>query len=129
LDLDLVRMEDHFDCIPDYYTPVLIASEETLRVRPEIARGFLAAVSRGYAFAEENPDEAAQILLTAAPELDHDVVLASQRWISPRYRAEAARWGEQSTERWQGYADWMEAEGILAGPLDAARAYSNEFLP
>ncbi|HLE23751.1 MAG TPA: ABC transporter substrate-binding protein [Anaerolineales bacterium] len=129
VDLDLVMMEDHFDCIPDYYTPVLIASEATLAERPALAGSFLRALARGYAFAAERPDEAAEILLTAAPELDREVVLASQRWISPRYQAEAARWGEQSADRWQTYADWMTSQGILAETLDAAQAFSNEYLP
>lgn len=129
LDLDLVMMEDAFDCIPDYYTPVLIASETTLSERPELVRAFLRAASRGYAFAAEHPDEAADILLASAPELDPEVVRTSQRWVSPRYQAEALRWGEQSAERWRDYADWMTSRGILTGTLDTTRAFSNEYLP
>jgi ABC-type nitrate/sulfonate/bicarbonate transport system substrate-binding protein len=129
IDLDLVMMEDHFDCIPDYYTPILIAGEATLSERPQLVRAFLQAVAHGYVFAAENPDEAAEVLLAAAPELDRDVVVASQQWISPRYQAEAPRWGEQSESRWQTYADWMTTQGILADELDAAQAFSNEYLP
>jgi ABC-type nitrate/sulfonate/bicarbonate transport system substrate-binding protein len=129
IDLDLVMMEDHFDCIPDYYTPILIAGEATLSERPQLVRAFLQAVAHGYVFAAENPDEAAEVLLAAAPELDRDVVVASQQWISPRYQAEAPRWGEQSESRWQTYADWMTSQGILADELDAAQAFSNEYLP
>jgi ABC-type nitrate/sulfonate/bicarbonate transport system substrate-binding protein len=129
IDLDLVMMENHFDCIPDYYTPVLIASEATLVDRPGLVRAFLRAVARGYTFAAERPDEAAAMLLAAAPELNGDVVLASQRWVSPRYQAEAPRWGEQSADRWQAYADWMIAEGILSEKFDGSRAFTNEYLP
>jgi len=117
IDLDLVMMADHFDCIPDYYTPILIANETTLAERPELVRSFLRAVARGYTFAAERPDEAAAILLASAPELDPKVVLASQQWVSPRYQADAARWGEQSADRWQAYADWMTSEGILSERL------------
>ena len=81
VDLDLVRMEDHFDCIPDYYTPILITSESVLAERPELVRSFVRAVARGYTFAAEQPDQAAEILLAAAPELDRDLVFASQRWL------------------------------------------------
>jgi ABC-type nitrate/sulfonate/bicarbonate transport system substrate-binding protein len=129
LPLDLVRLEDQFDCIPDYYTPVLITRQAMLADRPDAVRSFVRAVARGYAFAADHPDEAAEILLGAAPELDRDLVLASQRWISPRYRADADRWGEQSADRWQAYADWMAANGILAAPLDMTPAFTNEFLP
>jgi ABC-type nitrate/sulfonate/bicarbonate transport system substrate-binding protein len=74
LDLDIVMMEDRFDCIPDYYTPVLIASDSTLTADPELVRSFLAAVSRGYTFAAEHPEGAADLLLAAAPELDPTLV-------------------------------------------------------
>jgi ABC-type nitrate/sulfonate/bicarbonate transport system substrate-binding protein len=129
IDLDLVMMEDQFDCIPDYYTPVLIASEATIADRPDLVRSFLRAVSRGYAIAAEQPEQAAEVLLAAAPELDREVVLASQRWLSPRYQADAARWGEQNANRWQAYADWMTGEGILSAGLDMTPAFTNEFLP
>jgi ABC-type nitrate/sulfonate/bicarbonate transport system substrate-binding protein len=127
--LDLVMMEDWFDCIPDYYTPVLIASEATLADRPEVVRVFLEAVSRGYGFAIENPEEAAAVLLRAAPELDPALVRASQTWLSPRYQAEADRWGEQQLTVWQAYSSWMVEHGILAGPIDPSAAFTNGFLP
>jgi ABC-type nitrate/sulfonate/bicarbonate transport system substrate-binding protein len=129
IDLDLSMMEDYFDCIPDYYTPILIAGEATLAERPSLVGAFLRAVSRGYTFAAERPDEAAEILMAAAPELDREVVLASQRWISPRYLADAYRWGEQSAERWQAYADWMASQGILGEDLETGAGFTNEYLP
>ena len=129
IDLDLVMMEDWLDCIPDYYTPVLIASETTLIERPEVVRAFLAAVARGYEFAIANPEEAATILLQAAPELDPTLVQASQVWLSARYQAEAPRWGEQRLEVWQAYSNWMVEHGILATAIDASTAFTNEFLP
>jgi len=129
IDLDMVMMEDWFECIPDYYTPVLIASESTLSLRPALVRAFLAAVSRGYTFAIQDPEAAAAILLRVAPELEPALVQASQAWLSPRYQAEAPRWGEQRLEVWQMYSTWMAEHGILTAPIDAAAAFTNEFLP
>jgi ABC-type nitrate/sulfonate/bicarbonate transport system substrate-binding protein len=129
IDLNVIMMQDWFDCIPDYYTPVLITSEQTIADRPQIVYRFLRAVSRGYQLAIENPDEAAAILLGAVPELDSELVYASQAWISPRYQAEAARWGEQSLVVWQGYSNWMLENGILAEGMDAEAAFTNAFLP
>jgi ABC-type nitrate/sulfonate/bicarbonate transport system substrate-binding protein len=129
IDLDLVMMEDWFECIPDYYTPILIASESTLSSRPAVVRAFLAAVSRGYSFAIQDPEEAAAILLQVAPELEPALVQASQAWLSPRYQAEAPRWGEQRLEVWQAYSTWMAEHGILTAPIDAAAAFTNAFLP
>jgi len=129
INLDVIMMQDWFDCIPDYYTPVLIASEETIAERPELVRRFLKAVSHGYQFAIANPQEAAAILLAAVPELDGELVYASQAWISPRYQADAARWGEQSLDIWQDYSHWMLEHNILTEAIDAEAAFTNEFLP
>ncbi len=129
IDLNIVMMSDWTDCIPDYYTPVLIASEQTIAERPEVVRAFLQAVSRGYMFAIENPDEAASILLEAVPELDEELVRESQRWLSPRYQADAPRWGEQRLEVWESFSNWMAQNGIIAEPIDAQAAFTNAFLP
>ncbi len=129
IDLDVIMMQDWIECIPDYYTPVLITSEETIAERPQLVRRFLKAVSHGYQFAIENPEDAAAILLAAVPELDSELVYASQAWISPRYQAEAVRWGEQSLSVWQDYSNWILDNDILAEAIDADAAFTNEFLP
>ncbi len=129
IDLSVIMMEDWFDCVPDYYTPVLVTSEDTLETRPELVRSFLSAVSRGYSYAIENPEEAASILLEAAPELDIELVRASQAWLSAHYQADASRWGEQKLSVWQEYAQWMLDHGILAQPIDANHAFTVEYLP
>jgi ABC-type nitrate/sulfonate/bicarbonate transport system substrate-binding protein len=127
--LNVVMMKDYFTCIPDYYTPVVIASENTISSRPEVVRAFLKALSRGYGFAIKNPDEAADLLLAAVPELDAQLVRASQDWLSPYYQAEAPRWGEQKQSVWQNYTDWIVAHGILLKPISVSKAFTNEFLP
>jgi len=129
IDLNILMMEDYFDYIPDYYTPVVIASEDSIADRPEVIEAFMEALSRGYDFAIENPDEAAEILVAAVPELDLELVKASQAWLSEHYQAEAPRWGEQKESVWQDYIDWMIEQGILLSPISASNAFTNEFLP
>ncbi|MDD4877116.1 MAG: ABC transporter substrate-binding protein [Dehalococcoidales bacterium] len=129
IDLNVVMMEDYFDCIPDYYTPVVIASEDTIANRPKVVDAFMEALSRGYDFAIKNPDEAADILVDAVPELDAELVKASQNWLSEYYQAEASRWGEQKESVWQDYTDWMVENGVLANPISASDAFTNGFLP
>lgn len=127
--LDLVRMSDHRSCVPDYYTPILIAAEATVDERPELVRAFVGAASRGYEDAIAEPDAAAEALLEAAPELDAELVRASQAWISPRYRDDAPRWGEQSAAVWNAYGAWLAERGVIDAPIDAAAAFTNAFLP
>ena len=129
IDLNVVMMKDYFNVIPDYYTPVVIASETSIANKPEVVKAFMKALSRGYDYAAKNPDGAADILLAAAPELDSKLVKESQSWISPYYQAEAPRWGEQKQSVWQGYIDWEVRNGIISAPITAADAFTNKFLP
>lgn len=129
IDLDIVMMKDYFDCIPDYYTPVIITSESTLKSKPEIVKSMLRALSRGYTFAAEHPEEAAAILLAAVPELEPNLVKKSQKWLADYYVAEASQWGEQRESVWQDYADWLLKNGVVTAPVDVKAAFSNEFLP
>ncbi|MBN1190866.1 MAG: ABC transporter substrate-binding protein [Dehalococcoidales bacterium] len=129
VELNILMMEDYFDVIPDYYTPIVIASEDTVHGRPEVVRSFLKAMTEGYNFAIEKPDEAADILIAAVPELDSDLVRSSQKWLSGCYQADAPRWGEQKTGVWQKYIEWEVTHSILAGPIPAEDAFTNQFLP
>lgn len=129
LALNYVMLSDHTDCIPDYYTPILITSEKMIKDRPEVVRAFMKAVSQGYQDAIKNPGDAAAILLKAVPELDAKLVNESQAWLSPRYQADAPRWGEQKLSVWQGYSDWMAKNKIIDQPIDAQAAFTNDFLP
>ncbi|NLF80833.1 MAG: ABC transporter substrate-binding protein [Clostridia bacterium] len=128
LQLDTIYIRD-IDPAFDYYTPVLVAAEDWLADNGDMAKKFLAAVSQGYQYADSHPEQAAAILLAAAPELDAELILAGQSWLAGQYQAEAAYWGEQQTAVWQGFGDWLYQRGLLANPWDADAAFTNEFLP
>ncbi len=127
--VELATVPLYGSCLPDYYTPVIIAGESTIAEQSDLVRRFLAATSRGYVYAAEHPDEAAEILLKYSPESDPDLVRASQTWLSPRYQDDATRWGEQEAEVWATFSAWMADHDLLAEPIDPEQAYTNEFLP
>ena len=129
IDLNVVMLNDWQECVPDYYTPVIITGRQMIDEQPDVVEAFLSATTQGYEYAINNPEEAAEILLQAAPESDPDLIKASQEWLSDQYQADAERWGEQSDVVWQRYADWLFEEEMLAEPLDMSSAFSNDFLP
>lgn len=126
--IDMLYLKDYAPQL-DYYTPVLTTSEKVIAENPELVKAFLQATSKGYQYAIDKPEEAAAILTKAVPDLDPELVLASQKWLSPKYKDDASRWGEQKTEVWQNYADWMYDLKLLEQPLDAESAFTNDFLP
>ena len=113
----------------DFYTPVIIASEQTISKNPDLVRRFLRATEKGYRFAIENPEKAAEILLEDVVELDREIVTASQKYLAEQYIADASRWGEMKIEIWQTFSNWMFENNLLARKLDADKAFTNEFLP
>ncbi len=116
-------------CLPDYYTPVIIAGETTLADKADLTRRFLAATVRGYQYAIEHPEESADILLKHSPESDAELVRASQMWLSPRYADDPSRWGMQDPEVWKRFTAWMIENDLLAHEIDPSTAFSNEYMP
>lgn len=126
--VDMIYVNEFSDQL-DYYTPVIATNEKTIKEDPELVKAFMAAVSKGYEYAIENPEDAANILLQAVPDLDKELVMASQKWLSPKYKEDAARWGEQKREVWEGYMNWMTDNQLLESKIDVDQAFTNEFLP
>lgn len=126
--INMIYLTDYSDKL-DYYTPLLITNEKTIQQNPDLVRKFMAATSKGYQYAIDHPQEAADLLVKAVPDLDPKLVSASQKWLSPKYKADAARWGEQKKSVWENYYSWMSEHKLLEGKLDVDKAFTNEFLP
>ena len=122
--LDFAKLDEVFD----YYTPLFIANSDFLKAHPQASKKFLKALRRGYEYAIENPDEAAEILCKCAPELDRELVLASQKWITPYYKAEAEKWGYIEAERWNRFFRWLNDTELLEGKLPENFGFTNEYL-
>ena len=128
LDTDYFAFAD-IDPVFDYYTPVIISNNKFLEENPDTAKAFLEAVTKGYEFAIENPEEAADILCEAAPELDSELVLASQNYLADQYQADAEYWGYIDAERWNGFYAWLNEKGLLESEIPENTGFSNEYLP
>ncbi|MEZ0480352.1 ABC transporter substrate-binding protein [Planococcus sp. SSTMD024] len=127
-ELNMQYLTDYSDQL-DYYTPILMTNENMIAEDPETVRAFTKAVSQGYEFAINEPEQAADILIESVPDLDPELVKASQEWLSPKYQDDAVKFGEQQEQVWADYADWMFDNGLLDEELDVEQAYTNEFLP
>ena len=117
------------DPVFDYYTPVIVAGNQFLEENPETAKAFLSAVSKGYEFAMENPEEAADILCAAAPELDKELVVASQKYLADQYKADAPYWGYMDENRWNNFYQWVNDHELVEGKVMLDAGFTNEYLP
>ncbi len=122
----LLQEEDHR---LDFYTPVIISSEKIISQQPQLVRKFLRAVEKGYRYAIEHPEAAAKTLLDAIPELDADLIYASQTYLSPKYQDDAPYWGYMKEEVWDNYMQWLLENDLLENPIDIQQCYTVDFLP
>ncbi|MFR2173733.1 MAG: ABC transporter substrate-binding protein [Clostridium fessum] len=113
----------------DYYTPVIIANDDTLKNKPEMVEKFLAATEKGYEYAIENPDESAEILLKYTPDSSPELLQKSQEYLADKYMEDTDQWGVMKDEVWDNYTDFMVEYGVIDKAIPAADCYTNEFLP
>ncbi|WP_157279808.1 ABC transporter substrate-binding protein [Paenibacillus swuensis] len=126
--IDMVYLNEFSEKL-DYYTPVIVTNEEHVNNNAELVKKFMAATAKGYQYAIDEPEQAAELLIKAEPDLDPELVRASQKWLSPKYQDDAKRWGEQKLSVWEGYAAWMQEYKLIDKPLEAEKAFTNDFLP
>ena len=120
------------DPVFDYYTPVIIGNNSFIRENPEETKAFLAATAKGYEFATENPEEAAQILIngdtTGSLKGSEELVLASQKWISEKYIDDAEKWGIIDPERWDAFYAWLWENKLIDVELTAGTGFTDDYL-
>jgi len=117
------------DPVFDYYTPVIIAGDKFLEEKPETAKKFMEAVSKGYQYAINNPEAAAELLCEAVPELDSELVKESQKYLADKYQADADYWGEIDAQRWNAFYKWVNDNKLVEGEVPLNKGFTNEYLP
>lgn len=92
IDVDFFYIKDQ-NATFDYYTPVLIANNTFLKENPQAAKAFLAATAKGYQYAIDHPEEAADILIknddTGSLNGSEELVKESQKWMADQYISDA----------------------------------------
>lgn len=125
--VNYIRLSDYNKSL-DYYTPVIITNEKMIAENKEIVEKFMRATKKGYEYASKEPVEAANILIKNAPELNKELVEASQNFLAKEYKSDASYWGEQKKEVWENYTNWLYGNKLIDKKIDVNQAFTNEFL-
>ena len=110
----------------DFYTPVIIANNDFIKSDEATVKAFVDATRKGYKDCIEDPDAAAEILLKAAPELESELVHASQNYLAEQYQADAKDWGVIDPKRWDAFFEWVSDQGF-ADPIEAGAGMTDKF--
>ncbi|WP_455037427.1 ABC transporter substrate-binding protein [Leptotrichia massiliensis] len=127
LQTNFLKIRDYGEEL-DYYSPVIIANNDFLKKNPEIAKKVLKAIKKGYKYAMKNPEESAKILVKNSPELDINLVTASQKWISKEYQSDVKEWGIIDGNRWNRFYEWLYKNKAVEREIPKDFGYSNEYL-
>lgn len=128
IDLNYTAVKDLNEDL-NYYTPILTTSNKIIEENPEKIKNFLKATTKGYNFAIENPKKSANILLKHAPELEEELVLQSQEFLSKEYSKGTEKWGMMEASVWENYTDFLIEHDLLENKIDLEDVWTNEFLP
>lgn len=131
VDVDYFYFKD-LDATFDYYTPILIANNAFLKTNPDDVKAFLAATKKGYEYAIENPEKAAQILIdsdeTKSLVGSEELVLASQKWLANEYKSDVPQWGYINPVRWDSFYAWLYEEKLIEKEIPAGTGFTNDYL-
>jgi ABC-type nitrate/sulfonate/bicarbonate transport system substrate-binding protein len=140
IDLRYFRFSDYG--FPEFYQVVLACDRQWLEQDPDAAKRFVGASVRGFQLSNDQPDEAAAMLVAENPgafDANPDLPKASQQFLAQGgYLVDAdGKTGSQTLERWTAYSKFLydqhlltDASGkALTAPLDYGRLFTNDFLP
>lgn len=131
IDVDTFFFKD-INPVFDYYSPVLVANNTYLKENPEKAKAFLAAVQKGYEFAIDKPEEAAQILIdgddTGSLQGSEKLVVESQKYMADEYIADAEKWGYIDPARWNAFYNWLNDEKLVTEAIPENTGFTNDYL-
>lgn len=122
---DLIAVADYAPLVSNG----VIASEDVLQDRPELARAFARAFLRGLEETISDPDAAFEICkeyvegLEENEEIQRAVLEASLDY----WRGEPL--GRSNPEAWKNAVEVMERANLLEGAVDPEQAFTNAFLP
>ncbi|MEF3245149.1 MAG: ABC transporter substrate-binding protein [Caldisericaceae bacterium] len=129
LDFTFYPLKDYIEGF-NHYSPIFITSRDMVENKKDVVRAFVEAISEGYTYAAKNPEEGATILLKYAPELNKDLVMESQKWLSPYYLNENGCFGYMKPSVWENFTNLMvKLKVINSFPENLDEFFTNEFLP
>lgn len=117
--------------VPTYNELVIVAREQDARTRGALLRRFMRALGRGHKRLREHTGLGVDELVKADPNLKRELLRAQIRATLPAFFPSSAKrpFGFQDPLQWRRYAKWLFDNRLIDAPLNANRAFTNEFLP
>jgi NitT/TauT family transport system substrate-binding protein len=126
-----VRWIEYRDFGLNAYGSGFAAREDYIAQKPDVVRRFLRESYRGYQFAAQNPDQAADIMLKMFPTIDRDVALQQIREISELLQDKDVRdrgLGYIREDRMKSTVGFVDSAFDLKGKVKVEDTFTNSLL-
>jgi putative hydroxymethylpyrimidine transport system substrate-binding protein len=117
--------------VPTYDELVMVAKTSDVSENSQAIRLFLAALARGTAAAEQNPQQATQALLEQNPDLDPKLTAAEVKATLPALSqpSNGKPFGYMDTKQWQAFIAWMRDHGLITSLPSPGSVLTEGLLP
>lgn len=116
--------------VPTYDELVLVASGDQVRDDPQGIRAFLAALARGTAAAEQDPQAATDAIVAAGQGLDPDLTAAQVDATLPFLVPEKGeQFGYMDPGEWKAFSDYLAENDLISSRQRPAEMLTNQLLP
>lgn len=110
----------------------LAAMESVLKARGGDIKKLVAATMKGVQYVLAHPQDAVNLSKSFVPGLDvgsaaTDALAVLQATL-PYLQIDSTKAGYNDPAKWAGMVSFLQAQGQLAAPVDASKAYSNDYL-
>lgn len=115
--------------VPNYYEEIFVASDKTLKEKPETLKKFMRAAKKGYEFTKNNPDKSLKILLNNQQKdnfpLIEEVEKQSINVLLPKMESKDEPFLFQDKKVWQNNIDWLYKQGLIKEKIKAEDCFVN----
>lgn len=112
----------------NFYADTLFTTEKMIEKDPETVKGFVQASMKGWDYAINHPDEAAQVTVQYGDQLNIDHETKMMNASIPLLEADEGPLGLMEESEWNTLQDSLIDVGFLKKKQDLSKAYTNEFI-
>ena len=115
--------------VPNYYEEVFVASDKTLKEKPETLKKFMRACKKGFVYTKNNPDKSLKILMNNQQKdnfpLIESVEKQSINILLPKMESKDEPFLYQDKKIWQDNIDWLYKQGLIKQKINADDCFVN----
>jgi len=126
VEVNVLSFQD-YDVVTHGYT--LFTHDRTIETNPELVERFLRATFKGIEYTKNNPEEAVDIFLKRAPEMDRELELKKIKESSKYTKnTKDSPLGYMDDEIFKEIYDRLNTQGLLENQFEVSEMYTTRFL-